>query len=258
MEVKKLFQNDPFQSCYNLDGLDTVILTADIDWAPEYAIADLFELVSSFGFSMTAFATHESPVMRQAGSWLEIGLHPDNTRPHPEEGFWPKFAALKEMYPEAVGFRCHRNFFGNNISDLGKRLGLIYDASVVLWRLPFGQAYVDYNGIVRMSYCWEDGLHADLNLPMTLDEVYLNLPGLKILNVHPMLLYLNSQDDNARRQVTSRYKDLQHAPQDDVDPYVSKGYGLKSFYKEILSELKARGVRTLTCRQVAELGLKKA
>ncbi|MEJ0009686.1 MAG: hypothetical protein WDN72_03665 [Alphaproteobacteria bacterium] len=253
-----LFANDPFREFYNLEGTEIVALTTDIDWAPDYAVASLYELVAEFGFKLTAFMTHDDGVSRTAGDWLEIGLHPDHTRPDPERGFPPKLERLKELYPMAKGLRCHRNFFGNNISDIAKKLGLVYDASVLLWRQPFGQAYVDYNGIARMTYCWEDGMHADMKCPMTIDEVRLDTPGLKILNVHPILMYLNAPDDHWRRKVTGRYTDLTRAPKSEIEPHVHTGYGLRSFYRDLLMHLKERNIRTVHCLDIAKAGLKAA
>lgn len=251
MSAKTYFSDDPFHQYYNLDGTECVALTSDIDWAPDYAVESLYELVSSFGFKLTAFMTHDDHVSRNAGAWLEIGLHPDHTRPDPKHGFPPKLERLKELYPQAKGLRCHRNFFGNNVSDIARRLELVYDVSVLLWRQPFCQAYADYNGIVRMCYCWEDGMHADMKLPMTIEEVRLDTPGLKILNVHPILMYLNAPDDDWRRRVTKPYTDLTKAPKADLEPHIYQGYGLRSFYKDLLAHIKRRGIRTLHCLDIA-------
>ena len=116
--------------------------------------------------------------MQQKRDWLEVGLHPDNTRPDKEAGLNNKIAVLKEFYPDAVGLRCHRNFFGQNIADLAVRADLKYDISHVLWQKPWCQAFVDQWGLVRASYGWEDGLHCDYNLPFDLGAVdFSSLPA---------------------------------------------------------------------------------
>ena len=251
--LHSFFVNDPFVEFYNLSGLDTVLLTTDIDWAPEYMIEDLFELVGRYGFKLTAFGTHASEVMKTAGDMVEVGLHPNYCGLRSGDTIDNKLRYLKAVFPEAVGLRCHRNFFGNNVSDMAKELGLSYDVSTVLWKQPFAQAYADYNDLVRMAYVWEDGLHADMKLPMNIEEVPLDEPGLKILNVHPVLIYLNASDDNQRRAVTKQYTDLTQAKKEDVDSYVHQGYGMKSFYEDILTELKRRRVKTVFCKDVAQV-----
>jgi hypothetical protein len=247
------FHNDPFRSVYNLDGVDTVLLTTDIDWAPDYATEAVLSLVAEAGFNITAYATHPSPLLKASTSFVEIGLHPDNTRPHPEHRFGRKILDLLEIFPDAVGLRCHRNFFGQNISDLAKAAGLKYDLSTFLWQQPFAQAYVDYNGLVKMAYTWEDGIHVDVGQPLELARVDLDSPGMKVLNVHPMLIYLNAPNDQLRRDLTRGIQDLTQAPEALFRDHVHKGYGLRHFYRDLLSELRRRKVRTLFARDVAAL-----
>lgn len=245
------FSGDPFRAYYNLNGLETVVLTMDIDWAPDYATEVVLDLVAQAGMRITAYATHKSSLLKSSTNFVEIGLHPDNTRPDPTHRFSRKLPDLLEIFPDSVGFRCHRNFFGQNISDLAKSCGLRYDLSTFLWNQPFAQVYVDYNGLVRMSYIWEDGIHVDLGEPLDVLGVPLDSPGLKVLNVHPMLIFLNAPDDNLRRGLTKGISDLTTVPKSHFDGHVYTGYGLRDFYRDLLTELKSRGVRTVFARDVA-------
>lgn len=253
IDLARLFADDPFRSAYNLDGLDTVVLTTDIDWAPDYATAAVLELVAEAGMRITAFATHDSPLLKASTDFVEIGLHPDNTRPDPEHRFARKITDLLEIFPGVVGLRCHRNFFGQNISDLAKAAGLKYDLSTFLWRQPLAQAHLDYNGLVKLCYVWEDGIHVDVNEPLDLARVPLDTPGLKVLNVHPMLIYLNAPDDHLRRRLVRGIADLTKVPESHFAGQIHTGYGLANFYRDLLAELKRRKVRTLFARTVAEL-----
>ncbi|MFN9279795.1 MAG: hypothetical protein ACK6DW_08660 [Betaproteobacteria bacterium] len=245
------FAGDPFRGFYNLDGLRTVVLTTDIDWAPDYATEAVLDLVAQAGMKITAYATHDSTLLKASTSFVEIGLHPDNTRPDPVHRFAQKLPDLMEIFPDAVGLRCHRNFFGQNISDLAKACGLTYDLSTFLWRQPFAQAYVDYNGLVKMSYVWEDGIHVDVGEPLELSRIPLDSPGLKVLNVHPMLIYLNAQDDHLRRRLTKGIADLTTVPRSHFESHLHSGYGLRDLYRDLLAELKRRGVCTVFARDVA-------
>jgi hypothetical protein len=254
MKIDKFFfRDDPFSSLYNLEQVDTVILTMDIDWAPEYATQKVLDLVSSSGLNITAFATHRSPLLLDSEQFVEIGLHPDNTRPHPKYGFTRKISDLLEIYPKSQGIRCHRNFFGQNISDLARASNLKYDASTILWKQPFAQIYLDYNGLVKIPYTWEDGIHLDLNLPLNIEQLDFNSPGLKVFNVHPMLIYLNAPSDELRRRLTRGIKDLTVAPEHLFSSHVFNGYGVQSFYKDFLGEIVSRKIKTIFMRDVAEL-----
>lgn len=245
MNLQKLFCNDPFALFYNLEKLSAVALTADIDWAPDYAIESVFDLISQFNFNLTVFATHDSELLRNSPPpFLEVGLHPDNTRPHPEFKYLHKIADLKDIYTNAVGLRCHRNFFGQNISDLAKKSGLIYDISTFLWRQPLCQIHKDYNELIKFCYMWEDGIHADTQQPWEINAIGLDTPGLKVLNVHPMLIYLNCPNDSYRRNITRHYQDLTKAPHATLKSQIYEGYGFQSFYRDMLLYLQEHNIKT--------------
>ena len=243
--LQQYLGRDPYTRFYNLESLTDVFLTCDIDWAPEFAIESVMRAVEEHGFKLTAFATHRSELLLGAPSWLEVGLHPDFTRQQPNAArFEDKIGALKASYPAAVGMRSHRDFFGNNIGDMAKNCGLRYDASTFLWNQPYCLAHVDYNGMTRFSYCWEDGIHLDMGFGLEMDRVTLHTPGLKILNVHPILIYLNSSTEEHRRSVTRRYTDLTSAPYADIAAEVNRGRGIGTLWRELLQYLAVNNVRT--------------
>lgn len=81
IDLQKLFRKDSLNGYYDLDGLKDVCLTADIDWAPDYASELALDIAASYGCQITAFATHRSSLLRAPPSHVEVGQHPDNTRP---------------------------------------------------------------------------------------------------------------------------------------------------------------------------------
>jgi len=247
--LQRYFDQDPYARFYNLDRLTDVFLTCDVDWAPDFAIEAVLRAVESHGQKLTIFATHRSEVLLGKRSWLEVGLHPDFTRQDGTARFEERIAALKAIYPDAVGMRSHRDFFGNNIGDMAKQNGLRYDASSFLWNQPFCQAHVDYNGMTRFSYCWEDGIHLDMGFGLEVSRVTLHSPGLKILNVHPILIFLNSSTEAHRRSVTSRYRDLTSARHAEIAVEVNKQRGIGDVWREMLAYLAANGVRTHLLRE---------
>ncbi|AMS30171.1 MAG TPA: hypothetical protein DIU09_10685 [Hyphomonadaceae bacterium] len=245
IDVAALFKEDPFAAHYNLERLTSWSLSCDIDWAPDFAVEDLLCLVESFDIPLTAFATHKSDLLQRPPGWLEVGLHPDNTRPHAEHGLKRKVLDLLDLYPDAKGLRAHRNFFGQNIAQMTAEAGLTYDVSVLNWGMPFCQGQFDQYGLARLSYCWEDGVHADLNKPWDLSHVPFNGPGLKIFNVHPIFIYLNCPDDGYRRDVTKGYRNLQDAPFSILKNQVYQGYGARNFLIDILKSMKARQAKAV-------------
>jgi hypothetical protein len=230
----------------NRDGFHTFALTADIDWAPDYAVEDLLLAIEPTGFHITLFATHEQAILKNLPSWVSVGLHPDNTRPHPEHGLRRKILDLLDMYPEARGVRCHRNFFGQNIASFAAEAGLAYDASVFLWRHPHMQPWRDQYGLIRMQYGFEDGIIADMNLPWDVGFMDMDVPGQKIFNFHPIFTFLNCPNDDYRRAIVRDYKDLTQAPESAMRPHRHTGYGARNFLLDVLSTLSATRARSLT------------
>lgn len=241
---EEYFQTDPLRNFYNLNGLTDVILTCDIDWAPEFAIEKVLETIEEFGFKINFFATHKSELLLKSSEYSRVGIHPNFTRLKTNIQFEDEVKRLKDIYQDSIGTRSHRNFFGQNIADIVSENGLIYDASVFLWNQSFCQAHLDYNGMIRFSYCWEDGIHLDTNTPLEISNVNINSPGLKIINIHPVLFYLNTITDDERRVVTSKYSDLTIAPQSEFDLHVNKNFGIGDFFIEILKYCKSKNVTT--------------
>lgn len=246
--------NDPWAQYYNLEGFTDAALTTDIDWAPEYAIERVADRAAQFGHRITMFTTHRSDLCDTPPAHCEIGLHPDYTRP--ERRAWADvLPTLKGMYPNAVGMRSHTNLFGQRTAEAAHACGLHYDISYLLWNRPYCQAFRDYSGLVRFTYHWEDGTHWYMNRPLTWDGIELTGPGLKIFNVHPISIYLNSPTAAHCRAVQKRYPDLANAPQSEVDAQVNRTErGIADLWVELLEDLATRGVRTHLLRDMTAAG----
>jgi hypothetical protein len=67
---------------------------------------------------------------------------------------------------------------------------------------------------------------------------------MKILNVHPILMYLNSSSEDHRRSVTSRYQDLTSASKSEIDAEVNHGNGIKDVWIEILQFIHSSNLKT--------------
>lgn len=250
-KLPQLWQDDPWCTYYNLNGLTDIVLTCDIDWAPDFAVQLVLDLAKQYGCKITLFATHPSELLANPPEHVEVGLHPDFTRISNRDDFIRKLADLKDIYPNAVGTRSHRNVFGQNISDSATQCGLTYDISTFLWNQPLCQVHKDYNGLVKLCYMWEEGIHLDMGLPFDWEQVTLYTPGLKVLNVHPMFMYLNSATDAHRKSVTDQYSDLTIAKKADIDRFVHPDIGVRDLWISVLQLIQAEGIRTHWVKEVA-------
>jgi hypothetical protein len=213
----------------------------DIDWAPDFVVETILTWFFENSLPLTVFTTHFSTSLQalhvKYPHLLEIGIHPNFSK-----GFDPSaVASLREAHPTAIGSRSHRNISGRNVSDILKPHGILYDSSQILWKSPYLQVTPTYNGIFNIPYIWEDGYHLEMNAPLNQGELPLNTPGLKILNFHPLLLYLNCISDETRKKAVRGITDLTKVTQDYLDPFVHNNYGIWDFSKEFLLALKAEG-----------------
>ena len=228
---------DPFQQYYNIESLKDVVLTCDSDWAPDHAIETVATEIKKRGLRMSFYATHFSPLLAELSqdSSFEVGLHPDFTR---QRGpFSESLSKLKDFFPASRGMRAHRNLFGQNISDLAKACGLEYDVSTLMWSHSHLQTYRDYNGLYRIPYCWEDGIHLDVGYSEAALHKMVENPGLKVLNCHPILLALNSPTEDHRRAFTKKFSDLTSASRQEIAESRFDGEGIFDLWKRLLDRV---------------------
>ena len=200
-----------------------IVFTCDIDWAPEFAIDYTIDFFENLGIKLTLFATHSSNVVKSSG--LEIGIHPYLSRVT-EPDYQKVINDLKNIYPDAIGSRTHRNYFGYTTPKYLTNAGLKYDISVVNWLQPsFGNLH--FSGLKTFTYSWEDGLHFDYKLRLT----HKALPYKKdvcIFNIHPIVIYLNQDKEEIRKAALKGIKDLTKVKQSHIDQYIHKDYGIKN------------------------------
>jgi hypothetical protein len=172
--------------------------TTDIEWAPEWAIAELLSFFRERGLPLTPFLTHASAVFDehygQPGMRSRVGLHP-NFLPGSTHGTTGEevIDTVFKLWPEAESFRCHC-FFDESRTILElKRRGMSYDSNLGLFLQPNCVPLLHHSGLVRFPVFWEDYSHFSRQMPFQFDAFrqYFDGPGLKVINVHPLLFALN-------------------------------------------------------------------
>jgi hypothetical protein len=80
---------------------------------------------------------------------------------------------------------------------------------------------------------------------MSIANIDIDSPGLKVFNFHPVLYYLNVSDDNQRRAAVAGISDLTSVSKSHLQKYVMPDSfrGIRQLSLELLKELKRRGVR---------------
>lgn len=231
--------------------MQATLITFDVDWAPEWAIALCADLCAKHGTKATFFATHQSAVLRElaADARFEVGIHP-NFLPNSTQGESPEsiMSECLSFAPDARSMRTHSLVQSSPIFDMvGSHFSQIQTDMSLL--LPFHAQLqpVDYfvgakgRRMVRLPYHWEDDMVAawpgwDWAATPAI------APGLAALNFHPILVALNtaslSSYRDLKRNLTGRH--LTEATRDDVAPLVQDGPGTRSYLSGLLAGLRDR------------------
>ena len=227
----------------NKNGLKDIFLTADVDWAPDFCIENLFELVNKYGLKLTVFATHSSELLKNPPDFIEVGIHPNFLKTD-YESIKKTTNKLLQIYPNSLGSRSHRNIFGHSIAKVLSEFGLAYDVSNLLWNQSILGIVNDPNELKRISYFWEDGIHLEYQIPLDWSLINLNSPGIKIINVHPVLIYLNCISDQQRKNLVKNYSDLTKASKTDFLNAKYNKYGISNLWEELLFKIKKEKVKS--------------
>lgn len=241
---------DGFEYYYNLGAKKTFCLTMDVDWASDEVLEDVLSWYIKNNLPITAFTTHYSAVAKKYENHplVEIAIHPNFSKaPDPNE----KVKQLQGFYPDSVGSRSHRNIIGRDFTDALSAHAYKYDSSKLIWGADNVEVYPLYNGMVEIPYVWEDGVHLELNETKNVNDLDFDSPGIKILNVHPVLFFLNHSSFPQLKAFTGKYKDLTSAPFDDYLKHKVEGSGIGEFSKALFLKLQKEGAEFYLLRELA-------
>ena len=101
---------------------DDVLVTLDVDWAPDCVIDAVAALLIDANVRATWFITHESPALdrlRQRPDLFELGIHP-NFFPGSTHGTDPKeiLRHCMSLVPEAKSIRTHGLYQSGQIFEI--------------------------------------------------------------------------------------------------------------------------------------------
>ena len=230
-------------------------ITLDIDWACDFMLDDVHELLRKHRVKATWFITHDSPAVQSLKEQplFELGLHPNflpgSTQGDSEEEIMEN---LKAFLPEATSVRTHclvqsvpilKRFRVNHELLLDSSLYMPACEGLSLHAMEYG----DGLRLVRVPYFWGD--FSEVQTPdglQSVDHPRYNVMGLKVFNFHPIHVYLNTanfaQYDKLKNEVR-----LQTATPEDIELYRNKTeYGVRDFFLSLLAELENKTTSTLT------------
>ena len=243
MNTKKV--NKRFLKNYcNFEKLNNLIITFDIDWAPEFMIEEILEITKNL--NITIFNTHPSKLLKNLKSnRVCVGIHP-NIQKGSSQG---KDLNIIKNYLKNVGdFKYLRfHLLGHSSRDLEffTQKGTKIDSSYYLPNQPFLiPTFWSSFDLVRVPYTWEDGFTLSSKKKIE-KSINLKDPGLKVLNFHPIDIYLNTYSIDQRNKFKNNFKSVLHSDKKSCEQFMNhKKFGVRDFLINTINIIKNKKIKT--------------
>lgn len=225
-----------------------MLLTLDIDWAPDCAIDWVAQHLVQRKVRATWFVTHLSPAvsrLRDHPDLFELGIHP-NFLPGSSHGSTIDAVLdhCMQLVPEASSLRSHALVQSTPIlAHIMSATPITTDVSLFLPYTPFLRPLEYGTGdrpLLRLPYFWEDDVEMQQLKPCWRLRPLLDVgTGLKVFDFHPIHVYVNGADMAPYRQLTSSVRRLQDARASDFHRLVRPTNGTQSLFLELVEYLSA-------------------
>ena len=104
--------------------------------------------------------------------------------------------------------------------------------------------------IIRAPYTWEDGYTLRSKIPIQ-KSINLNSPGIKILNFHPIDIYLNTCTFQQRNKFKGAFKSVIKADKKSCQEHINyKKYGMRDFLINIIKIIKIKKIKTTNLHEL--------
>ena len=250
----KRCNSDFFQQYSNWRDITTICLTFDIDFAPDFMIEFLMNLLKDNNIKATIFVTHASEQLKKLtqDNDVEFGIHPNLSNNSTQgNSLLHIIDSLSTSYPNMLGNRFHHLHYAyRDLTHLSVN-GFEYDSSTLLFNSPYllPAWHQDINMVI-LPYLWEDGICENAGMDMSIDNINLTEPGLKIINFHPMNIYINGRDASARQSFLKANPDLLNCSIAQADKYRQNGPGARDVLIDLIKFAKQRGVQFCKLNEV--------
>ena len=179
------------------------LITLDVDWAPDWMIQKVADILIDKQVKATWFITHDSPAiqkLKKRYKLFELGIHPnfdaDTTQGTTKEDIIVHLMSIAGN-PDAV--RMHRYSHSEQILHMLRRFGFSIDSTMLCPYVPNLRAhklyFEDGTYIVRVPAYYED--YQELLQRDRSFDPYMcrfNRKGMKVMIFHPIHIALNTHD----------------------------------------------------------------
>ncbi len=226
------------------------MITIDIDWAPDAVVDAVAAVLIEHRVRATWFVTHAGASverLREHDDLFELGSHPNFTAGS-THGVEPRevLRHCAELVPGARVMRTHGLHQSSGLLTLAQReIGVEIDASLFLPHtagLAPIDLWTDAGRLIRVPYLWEDDAEMFRPAPIWRLEPLLALgDGLRVLDFHPIHVFLNSSSLAPYRALKARYPRFRDVAVGQIDDLVATGEGTATLFSAAVAFLADRG-----------------
>lgn len=226
-----------------------IAVTIDVDWAPDFVIDFVAQILIDSGVHSTWFVTHASPAidrLRRRPQLFELGIHP-NFLPGSSHGDTPSdiLEHCLRLVPDANSLRTHNLIQSERLlAAIIKTERLTVDVTTFLPHAK-GLQMVRYETggkhLWRIPFFWEDYYETQCRTAVWNPESLLELKGLRVFSFHPIHVYLNSARLDGYEALKRCVPQMHEATLDDVAPLIYDGPGTRSAFLRLVDRLRIAG-----------------
>jgi len=219
--------------------MNSVVVTVDLDWAPELAIEETLDFLKSKNISPTVFVTHRSPRVEASMNEIEVGLHPYFGKASSHGSTISDVIKRVMDFPYNLpAFRCHRFGICNLSKQALKEKGMLISSNVCT-DLEIISPFKDRFGLLEVPIFLEDGGYLwrqhSLEINQNLKKIVLG-KGVKVIIIHPMHFAINTPNFsymyNIKRSMSC--EKWRCMTKSTLNKLRWKGRGIRNFIIELL------------------------
>lgn len=246
----------------NRPVFDGVCYTSDLDWASEFVILEMLRYFEELNIHPTIFVTHPSAcVMEYAKQGkIDLGIHPNFVLPSSQgNSIKDIIDYCMNLLPHVKVFRCHRWYASNDIYDFLYQKGLRYDSNLCTL-MDVVSPFRHRSGMISFPTFFEDGawLYHGLSLEFKETNALFEQFGLKVINIHPMHLALNTPYFRYMRDIKDRLPRERWNSLAESDIRLlenNKIKGIRDFLQDMVNHYQSKSVREYTLKEAyCEIG----
>jgi hypothetical protein len=232
----------------NVDVLKSepvLVLTVDVDWSPNACIEDTLAIIRAAEVPATVFATAGTPYELLDG--FDIGIHPDfRGATQDAKGIESELTACLTEFPRATGLRSHALVTSSRHAlVIRDGFGAIkYTSNYYMPGVERLAPFLSQAGIPELPIWWMDHLYLEAQgfCDCDLFMAEFNSPGLKVIDLHPFHVFINSQD---REHFQSARRDYHHARL--LESHRRAGPGVRELLLSLLDQVRSRKWTVHSC-----------